>query len=83
MVAGLGVSILPILEHTVQHGGHIRVGLEDLPPGSDRTNVSLVSEAARLIRACGAELATADEVRVALRRLTDALQASGARAAST
>lgn len=66
MIAGLGVDIRPLIAETIRRGGHIRVGLEDAPFGTKRTNVQLVEEAARLIRANGAEPATVAEMRAAL-----------------
>ena len=67
MVAGLGVDILQLLPRAVAEGGHVRVGLEDASLGCTRTNVELVEAAARMINACGGELATAAEVRAELR----------------
>lgn len=67
MVAGLGVDIRQLVPRTVEEGGHVRVGLEDASLGCAETNVELVEAAARVIRACGSELATAAEVRAELR----------------
>jgi uncharacterized protein (DUF849 family) len=66
MIAGLGVDIRPLIPETVRRGGHIRVGLEDAPFGTTQTNVQLVEEAVRLIRAAGGEPATVTEMRAAL-----------------
>ncbi len=66
MIAGLGVDIRPLIPETIRRGGHIRVGLEDAPFGTKQTNVQLVEEAARLIRANAAEPATVAEMREAL-----------------
>jgi 3-keto-5-aminohexanoate cleavage enzyme len=66
MIAGLGVDIRPLIPETIRRGGHIRVGLEDAPFGTQQTNVQLVEEAARLVRANGAEPATVAEMRAAL-----------------
>lgn len=66
MIAGLGVDIRPLIAETIRRGGHIRVGLEDAPFGTKQTNMQLVEEAARLIRANGAEPATVAEMRAAL-----------------
>ena len=65
MVAGLGVDIRPLIAPAVERGGHIRVGLEDRPWGVRESNRALVEEAVQLVRAAGAEPATADEVRAA------------------
>lgn len=67
MVGGLGVDILPLVPHAVAAGGHVRVGLEDAPFGSPRTNREWVEAAARAIAAAGARLASAAEVRQALK----------------
>jgi len=66
IIAGLGVDIRPLIPETIRRGGHIRVGLEDAPFGTTQTNVALVEDAARLIRANGAEPATAAEMRAGL-----------------
>ena len=66
MIAGLGVDIRPLIPETIRRGGHVRVGLEDAPFGSTMSNVQLVEEAARLIRAAGAEPATVAEMRSTL-----------------
>ena len=65
MIAGLAVDVLPLAAAAIQRGGHLRVGLEDAPFGSTRTNVAWVEEAVRAIRAAGAEPATASHVRAA------------------
>lgn len=66
MVGGLGVDILPMIPRAVVEGGHVRVGLEDAPFGTDRSNLELVVDAAERIRNMGAQLATAADVRAAL-----------------
>lgn len=66
MVAGLGVDIAPLLPYALERGGHIRVGLEDLPPGATVSNVDCVRSAARLASGAGYALAGADEIRAAL-----------------
>ncbi|MRX37398.1 3-keto-5-aminohexanoate cleavage protein [Aminobacter sp. MDW-2] len=71
MIAGLGVDVGPLVEETLERGGHVRVGLEDARFGTDRTNLNLVEEAAVRIRTMGYEPATAAEIREAL-RLVDA-----------
>jgi uncharacterized protein (DUF849 family) len=65
MAAGLGVDIRPLIPAAVAAGGHIRVGLEDMPWGAATTNRALVEEAVRLVRAAGGEPASAAEARVA------------------
>lgn len=65
MVAGLGVDIRPLIAPAIERGGHIRVGLEDRPFGVRETNRGLVEEAVKLVRAAGAEPATAADVRSA------------------
>jgi 3-keto-5-aminohexanoate cleavage enzyme len=66
MVAGLGVDVRPLISEVVRRGGHVRVGLEDAPFGTTTTNVGLVEEAVRLIRAAGGEPATVAEMRAVL-----------------
>jgi uncharacterized protein (DUF849 family) len=66
MVAGLAVDVLPLLPEAIRRGGHVRVGLEDAPLGSTRSNVQWVEAAAAAIRETGGEPATAGEVRAAL-----------------
>jgi uncharacterized protein (DUF849 family) len=66
MVAGLGVDITPLVGPAVARGGHVRVGLEDAPFGTESGNVAWVEHAVRLVRAAGAEPATAPEMRAAL-----------------
>lgn len=66
IIAGLGVDIRPLIPETIRRGGHVRVGLEDAPFGTTMTNVALVEEAARLIRANRAEPATVADMRAAL-----------------
>jgi uncharacterized protein (DUF849 family) len=66
MIAGLGVDIRPLIPDAVRRGGHIRVGLEDAPFGTPQTNMQLVDEAARLVRAAGAEPASVADMRAAL-----------------
>ena len=66
MVAGLGVDIRPLIEPAITRGGHVRVGLEDAPWQTPLSNRQWVEEAARRIRAAGAEPATAMDVRTAL-----------------
>ncbi len=66
MVAGLGVSIDPLLAVAAERGGHIRVGLEDVPPQAERSNLELVREAAALMARHGHGLADAAAVRRSL-----------------
>ena len=68
MVAGLGVDITPLIEPAVVAGGHVRVGLEDAPWGSERTNRAWVEAAARAVAAAGGAVASATSVRAALAR---------------
>jgi len=68
MIAGLGVDIVPLIAETVRRGGHVRVGLEDAPFGTAKSNRALVEEAVKLIRTDGAEPATVAEMRAALAR---------------
>jgi len=66
MVAGLAVDTLQLAGAAAARGGHVRVGLEDAPLGSGRSNLEWVREARRAIEGAGRELASAAEVRRAL-----------------
>ena len=68
MIAGLDVDITPLMAYAVERGGHLRVGLEDAPFGSTKTNVQLVEEAVGVIRTAGKEPAGIKEIRRALAR---------------
>lgn len=66
MVAGLAVDVLTLADEAAARGGHVRVGLEDAPLGSDRSNLQWVRAARSAIQGAGSELASAAEVRRAL-----------------
>ena len=68
MISGLGVDVSPLIGEAVARGGHIRVGLEDALLGTpvSTTNLGLVEDAVRIVRAHGAEPATSDDVRRSL-----------------
>lgn len=63
MISGLGVDITPLIPKAVDRGGHVRVGLEDAPLGSSRSNVEWVEHARREIEGAGGTLASAADVR--------------------
>ena len=63
MVAGLGVDIRELIPYAIRCGGGLRVGLEDAPWGTDRTNSDWVREAVSIVRSTGSEPATSAEVR--------------------
>jgi uncharacterized protein (DUF849 family) len=63
MVAGLDVDILPLAGTAAERGGHVRVGLEDAPLGSTRSNLEWVRAAGNAIAGAGACLASPAEVR--------------------
>jgi 3-keto-5-aminohexanoate cleavage enzyme len=65
MVGGLDVDVTPLIEFAVTRGGHIRVGLEDAPLGTARSNVQWVQHAARRIEAAGGHLASTSMIRAA------------------
>ena len=75
MIAGLGVDIRPLIPEAVRRGGHIRVGLEDAPFGSDMTNRSWVEYAVAIVRSSGGEPATVHDMRVALKTCNQNSQA--------
>jgi uncharacterized protein (DUF849 family) len=66
MVAGLRTDITPLIEHAVARGGHVRVGLEDVPYGCERSNTDLVAAGAKAILRAGGTLASAQDIRAAL-----------------
>jgi uncharacterized protein (DUF849 family) len=63
MIAGLAVDIRPLIPAAIARGGHVRVGLEDAPLGTETTNVRWVEQAAAAIENAGGHVATATEVR--------------------
>jgi 3-keto-5-aminohexanoate cleavage enzyme len=63
MIAGLQVNILPLIEQAVLRAGHVRVGLEDAPFGSNWSNMRWTEVALEKIAAAGSEVANAKEVR--------------------
>ncbi|MCS3731148.1 BKACE family enzyme [Bradyrhizobium betae] len=63
MVSGLGVDITPLIGDAIARRSHIRVGLEDALLGATATNLRLVEDAVRMVRAQGGEPATTAEVR--------------------
>lgn len=68
MVAGLGVELGDLVEHAVERGGHVRVGLEDAPMGCAQVNHDLVRQARTRIERAGGHLADANAVRARLRK---------------
>ena len=66
MLAGLGVDVLPLVATAVSRGGHVRVGLEDAPLGSELGNLDWVRAGRAAIERARGSLATATEVRRAL-----------------
>ena len=67
MVAGLGVDVLSLIPAAAELGGHVRVGLEDAPLGSSKSNLEWVQAAVEEIGLSGGSLATAAEIREALK----------------
>jgi uncharacterized protein (DUF849 family) len=70
MIAAISADIRPLIGEAVARGGHIRVGLEDAPLGTVESNLALVEEAVRMIRAHGAEPASVADMRRALQSST-------------
>lgn len=69
MAACLGGDVLPIAEHVVARGGHLRVGLEDDASDPARGNVERVREIAAIARRLGRRIATPAEAREMTARL--------------
>ena len=65
MLSGLDANIDALIEPALTQGFHIRVGLEDAPFGTDRSNTELVTAARRRIEATGRRHASSAEVRAA------------------
>ncbi len=65
MLSGLDANIDSLIEPALAHGFHIRVGLEDAPFGTDRSNAELVTAARRRIEATGRRLASPADIRAA------------------
>jgi uncharacterized protein (DUF849 family) len=63
MLSGFSADVSPLIGETVARGGHVRVGLEDAPLGSKKSNLAWVEDAVRLVRQHGGEAASAAEVR--------------------
>ncbi|MEF8900119.1 MAG: 3-keto-5-aminohexanoate cleavage protein [Halovenus sp.] len=66
MVEGLDSDSTQLVSEVVDRGGHLRVGLEDAPLGTSRTNVEWVELACEKIEEAGGKLATPEEVRTAI-----------------
>lgn len=66
MAAGLGVDIRPLVPEIAARGGHVRVGLEDAPFGTDLGNVVWVEDAAARLTRAGHRISTAKEIRASL-----------------
>lgn len=67
MIAGLMADVTPLIARTVAHGGHVRTGLEDVALNCERSNAELTRDAAKAIIGAGGLLATAAEIRSALK----------------
>lgn len=67
MAGSMGGDITSLIPAIVARGGGVRTGLEDAPMGTRVTNVDLVNECVRAIRAAGGEPATGSDVREGLK----------------
>jgi uncharacterized protein (DUF849 family) len=63
MISGLDADIDGIIPLAIELCAHVRVGLEDAPFGSQKSNLELVEQAAASIFKNGRSLATAQQVR--------------------
>jgi uncharacterized protein (DUF849 family) len=63
MVACYGDDILPLVEHAIARGGHVRVGLEDDAGDPRRGNLERVREVAALAAQLGRPIATPQDAR--------------------
>ena len=67
MIAAVNADLRPSLfAETIARGGHLRVGLEDAPLRTPSSNLGLVEEAVRMVRAEDTEPASVAEMRQAL-----------------
>ena len=64
--SSVSVDIRELIPAAVARGGHVRVGLEDAPLGTETTNLEWVEQAAAAIERAGGQVATAAEVRACL-----------------
>lgn len=76
MVAALRADITPLIEHAVARGGHVRVGLEDMPYGCDRSNAELTAAGVKAIQRAGGTLATPQDIRAALAEVDKTVSAT-------
>lgn len=67
MSAGLAVDVRALVEHALALGGHLRVGPEKAPFGTEQSNLALVGPAARMVEGQGGRLADAEAIRRRLR----------------
>lgn len=67
MIAGLTVDVVPLMPLAVSLGGHVRIGLEDAPLGSELTNTAWLDRCLETLAAADGEPATPEEVRAAFR----------------
>lgn len=65
MLSGLDADISGIIDVALDRGFHLRVGLEDAPFGTERSNEDLVNDAARRIISSGRALASPNAIRAA------------------
>ena len=65
MIAGHEVDLRQLIPATVASGGHVRVGLEDAPYGTELRNIDWVESAVAAIEKSGGTPATASEIRLA------------------
>ncbi|MFW7341148.1 3-keto-5-aminohexanoate cleavage protein [Pollutimonas sp. H1-120] len=69
MTAGRCTDISALIKPTVHAGGHIRVGLEDAPLGTNKGNLEWVERAVELIQKAGGSPASASDVRSSVQKL--------------
>ena len=65
MISGLDADIECIVSRAIELGAHLRVGLEDAPFHSEKTNLQLVQEATDWVAKSNRRLATLEEIRAA------------------
>lgn len=65
MISGLDADVASIAIYAINKGFHLRVGLEDAPFGSDRSNIDLTRNAVAMIEKYGRQLTPSSEIRLA------------------
>ena len=63
MISELNADVTSIVPDALKLGAHLRVGLEDAPFGTSKTNLELTQQAVAMIQDSGRSLASTTEIR--------------------